>query len=89
MAPSSGEGMDMMKDGDEDWTKDMNMDMMNDMMEKMGGIEMSMEDGGMKMSMEGMSVEMSDGPNGGRMIIKMGAAKLAASAAALAAMTLY
>ena len=40
------------------------------------------------MSSGGMSTEWSDGPDGGKMFIK-GAAKLAASTAALVAMTLY
>jgi hypothetical protein len=60
----------------------MNWDMMT-------GMTMEMSDDGMRMSMEGMSVEMSDGPDGGRLVIRMGATKIAASAAALVAMTLY
>lgn len=43
----------------------------------------------MTVGMEGMSVHMEEGPNGNFMKITLGAAKVAATALSVAAMTLY
>ena len=70
---------------------DQGMDGMDDMMDMVRdmGVDVEMTDNGINMSMDGMSVMMEDGPNGGKMTIVLGAAKVAASALALATMTLY